>query len=682
MPATIPTEADAVSTGDIIPNSQEDAPMRKSYFWDGNLPRPWTTIAKHFAKTPIETQLLEVTAIYDLLSKETVSLADIQNLPFTCAFIAHLPGNLRKVRVMHGLGAHLPSTLADTVPPVPMVLSGDFVPNAMEPQVYVFDLDVLHPKEYHIPTQADFDSMIEIIGQSSSRTKPTLFKAKEVANTFAYAQLVPVPPYMVYDGLTDDMDALVLYERFYHACEVDHGATHMAPFRQALEFLRLGAVSTTANFNNPSIPWEILATPPTRAAARWRSARLEQWYSSAPTSAPVATTTPSSPPDATASITIVNPVGTEAPTPIRSPPPPPTEVPRETPAPATPANAAPPPQAQSSPTAVTSTAPAPEVITLTKDMFLELLNRATKEKVTTITPATSKSFEDSDSDEEDNLGLSKSTYLNILGMCGLEEGREEEIPLLWRQLAEKNIKEADKAKHIRFALTKNMIYQSCRVPCLHSIVTMIRKRAFEGDVTTDDLANTVKGLSPFCVPALTAQQIAHHNQTAENIDSATHTTVKDVAGNKLTCTVPKSFEGLLKHLKRFCNLVFAIFGDKCPLVLLTTDLINTLDAYTETNQENFSYQSLVTVMWILMLQARHFSSGLSVGEPLTIPAFANMIMDLNMKRKISHGDVPSSLYIADSGASGAPKRPGQEIKYPADPKKPLICVDWTYGGQA
>ena len=668
MPTTTPTKADAVSTGDIIPTSQEDSSERKFYFWDGNMPRPWTPIAKHFATTSIETQHLQVTAIFDLMNKDTFSILDLQNLPFTCAFIAHLPGNLRKVRVMHGLGANQVSSLADTVAPTPMVLSGDFVPGALDPQVYVFDGDIVQPKEYHIPTQADFDSMIEIIGQAPPRTKPTLFKAKEVHNTFAYTQLVPVPPYMVYDGLTDDMDALILYERFLNACEVNRSAPHIAPFRQALEFLRLGAVSTTANFNNPSIPWEVLATPPSRSAARWRSNRLEMWYATTSTSAPEDTEQPASPNGTDASIAILEPVDEEEATPLRTPSTEPATEPEQTET--APSAQVPPPQAHPAPTAPAPSAPPKEVITLTKDMFLELLNRATKEKVTTITPATSKSFDDSDSEEEDNLGLSKSTYLNILGMCGLEDGQEDSIPLLWRQLAEKNIKEADKAKHIRFALTKNMKYKSCRVPCLHSIVTMVRKRTFEGDVTTDDLANTVKGLSPFCVPALTAQQIALHNQMGENIDSATHTTVKDVASNKLTCTVPKTFEGLLKHLKRFCNLVFAIFGEKCPLMLMTVDLIDTLDAYTETNQENFSFQSLVTVLWILMLQARHFSSGLSVGESVTIPAFANMIMDLGMKREVVHGDVPCSLYSAPAPASEAPKRPGYDIRPPSDPKKP------------
>ena len=617
---------DSTTSGDIVPASQDDSAPVVYHFWDGNMPKAHDNVAKMFQQATILEQHHHLNVLHKLWMKEKISATEVQDLPFAGVFICHMPGSSRKVRVLHGFGVY---KIDDTLPQLPMALSGDFSFDGIDPSVYCFDLDILAKVKFRVPRQSEFDEMLEFVGTSTNKSKQTLFKAKDLTKDHEYPRIVPVPPYMVYDGFTKDIDTLVLYERFLHACEDTRG-DDLAPLRHALEFIRLGVVSTTAAFNNPTITHEVLQAPTTRTKASWRKDRLSKLYGTPLPPVPDSDfATPPANNNAT-SVTIFDPAPrqTTPTTPGDNPTVAPRPTPVSQPPSSTPAAPVPNPPQSASPSTVMGTG---GHVVLTHEMFQELLNRATRDRVPPVTPSTSRSMEDdSDDDDDYDLGLSRSAFLNILGMCGLEEGMEDHLPPLWKRLGEKKIDKAEKVKIIKFAINKNVLYKSCKVPCLHSIVKMIRERNFEGDVMCDDLATAVKGLSPFCVPALSSHQVASHNLTAENIELASQTTVKDVAGNKLVCSVPTTFEGLTKHIKRFCNLVFAIFGPKSPLVLLSSALVDALEDLGTSSQAAFNFQSYASVLWILMLQARHFSSGLSEGEHTTLPVFANMLMDLDM----------------------------------------------------
>ena len=99
--------------------------------------------------------------------------------------------------------------------------------------------------------------MVQYVGTSTNKGKQVLFKAKDLSEEHDYPELIPVPPYMVYDGFTANLDALAVYKPFLHACK-DAKSVHIAPLRHALEFLRLGVISATVQFNNITLPHNIL----------------------------------------------------------------------------------------------------------------------------------------------------------------------------------------------------------------------------------------------------------------------------------------------------------------------------------------------------------------------------------------------------------------------------------------
>ena len=73
-------------------------------------------------------------------------------------------------------------------------------------------------------------------------------------------------------------------------------------------------------------------------------------------------------------------------------------------------------------------------------------------------------------------------------------------------------------------------------------------------------ANAMKGLSPFLCTPMTEEAISSWNEMEDALAKAKATSVEDLKAQKRKLTVPENFEGLLKVLKSFVNLLHACFG--------------------------------------------------------------------------------------------------------------------------
>jgi len=169
------------------------------------------------------------------------------------------------------------------------------------------------------------------------------------------------------------------------------------------------------------------------------------------------------------------------------------------------------------------------------------------------------------------------------------------------------------------------------------------------DQTTSSLNSAVKGLSPFAVPHLTESEIDDFNDHAEAIHEATSTSVADVQSNKIKAKAPKSFEELLRHLKRFANLLFAIFGEGCKMLIALLSTIEDLDNYNDTARANTSATTMAAIMWIVMQQSRHFAAGKMSGGTQFLPTFANMAMLIKVETPVICNSMPAALILSTGG---------------------------------
>ena len=129
-------------------------------------------------------------------------------------------------------------------------------------------------------------------------------------------------------------------------------------------------------------------------------------------------------------------------------------------------------------------------------------------------------------------------------------------------------------------------------------------------------------------------EIEAHNDIAQAVEMATATTVKDVQANRMTATAPKTFDGLVKQLKIFTNLLFCMFDASCPLFVANAENIEVLEEYSGQAKANMSQQTMAAILWITLLQSRHFAAGKMKGEKGVLAAFTQMSNNLKTKAPV------------------------------------------------
>jgi hypothetical protein len=145
---------------------------------------------------------------------------------------------------------------------------------------------------------------------------------------------------------------------------------------------------------------------------------------------------------------------------------------------------------------------------------------------------------------------------------------------------------------------------------------------------------------------MTQLEVDNLNEYEQALALATATTMSDVKANKTKASAPTTHAGgLLKVVRRFGNLIFAIFGEDSPLFIQIDGIVEDLENFEDTAQANLSRQSIASILWILHLQSGHFAAGLMVGNQAILAEFQHMRNNIHMKLPIQHGDVPRELYV-------------------------------------
>ena len=245
------------------------------------------------------------------------------------------------------------------------------------------------------------------------------------------------------------------------------------------------------------------------------------------------------------------------------------------------------------------------------------------------------------------LGLSRSAYDRLLGMCGLVAGEDNLLPPLWKQLSEKLNTSTDKKVVVRTYVDNNIKYRESKLVLYHHLVQMIIKRDFEEETSMSCLRSAVKGLTPFAVPYLTDDEANRINEQAQALEQATSTTIKDVTTASIKLTVPANSEELTKRLKRFVNLLFVCFGESCPLLRQVDYLVADLEDYSDYARLGMSKRTVASTLWLVHAQSRYFARGYmnqNSGRDETLPTFDVMSKCIMNRLPFVNGDVPPVLY--------------------------------------
>jgi len=299
-----------------------------------------------------------------------------------------------------------------------------------------------------------------------------------------------------------------------------------------------------------------------------------------------------------------------------------------------------------------------------------------RELLTHLLPAQAQLFQANKTTEEKKddvgtLGMSEQelevTTLQCTGRAGAPQ---ESLPAWFASIAAKGMGESFKLQIIRKHLIANEFYEDAEVPLTTTLLKMIVKRqwAGTGNHRRPTIASAFEGLSIFAMIDIEDDEVAQLNILEEAIDSAKVTTVEDLLKTKSKAgkvRVPDNIEEFMRVLKRFANLIYALFSKDCPLFLALKAVIDALRAYSPTARQALSLQTKAAILWIILLQSRHFA----MGEVDVLSEFQAMQRKLAEKeRHITHAELPAAL-IAKPKQQDQPKADSTS-KHAAPPTKP------------
>jgi hypothetical protein len=597
----------------MLTDPQPTETQFQSIHWDGNMPDAQGPIAKIFNAVPKPDQIKHCEKMTQFLLNQT-DLVTL-NLDTTLVpFIIAVPGNTRKVRVVFGVGSGfgLNGINENPLQNTVLALHGEHEHNVTIPTVHALPSDTLALLEFNIPTDKDYNTDRLKIANDTPNNKHHWFKHKDLRNECSMPLAIPIPAFIILDAFDKDIDSVIIFERIMSLPEDDKLPDATKTF--ILNFLKATVVKSTVTENNVKLQDSLFYSQPTPLANKWKSIRLKQLLP-----------------------TLINP-------------------------PAADPN--------------TTAAGAAQPLALNAELIATIIRAARGDaRNEQVGEEEAKENEDNAATDTNDgtLGLSESAFAKLLTMCGVAQGCPDEVPPLWTTLAEKGATKVDKESEVRKTLAKAIRWKEAKVKPLTTLISMIAKRQFEGDLTVSTLASATKGLTPFAVPCMTQSEVDNINEYEQALAQATATTMSDVKANKIKASAPGTHAGLLKVVRRFGNLVFAIFSEDSPLFIQIDGIVEDLENFEDTAQANMSKQSIASILWILHLQSRHFAAGLMTGDQAILAEFQHMRNSIRMKLPIQHGDVPRELYVQPTSTQN--KRPNDRFfnddgAKDNDPKRP------------
>ena len=243
------------------------------------------------------------------------------------------------------------------------------------------------------------------------------------------------------------------------------------------------------------------------------------------------------------------------------------------------------------------------------------------------------------------LGTCEDTHIRLITMCGLPKNATLDLlPYVWHRLAKNKGDLQQKKSTVRSEIRDNCLHNDARVVPIAPILIMVIKRDFEEEIIGSCRKTAAKGLTIFSVPTMSQAAVNKINDHYDSLATATQITVKEVTSASFEAVAPHTYQELTRVIKRFSNLLFALFGKQCPLLIEMEKLIEELQEYSEQAIASMSIRTLVSIAWIIHLQSRHFTQGKMIPPTLFIPEFENMKIQISTKQQVVHGDVPTEMY--------------------------------------
>jgi hypothetical protein len=324
------------------------------------------------------------------------------------------------------------------------------------------------------------------------------------------------------------------------------------------------------------------------------------------------------------------------------------------------------------PTLMPSTPPAREAAPINADVAAILAHLTAQNH--RAPPAEEEKKDNGEDDTRSNM--SQLELDTTLQMCGLPVGANPALlPEWFSRCSAKHMTDNFRTTILRKQITNNYRYEDAEVPLTNTILKMAVKRNWmgkEGNIDCPSLVNAGNGLSPFIVVDKTEDEVAEENYDDDAINNASTVTPAELLAQhrQSRATVPETSDKFLLMLKRYANLLYALFGADCPLFRCIVQVITAFKAFSRNARDKMSQITRASILWVILKQSRRFA----MGEVDVILEFQGMHEHLAHKMLgFNHAETPSKLLqLEDTPADEKRKiSPTPKLNEPP-PKRPKL----------
>ena len=567
-----------------VPPQQQPPQQPQAYaptFVNGNLPGPVGDTATILDGTPPDMQRVHASDLTTFLLDPTTDLRAL-NSEHRCFTAIITTPHTRRLRLVFGFG--FGTSGIGQVSPIANKLLALYGEGgaAGPPQVLVLDRNIRSIARLLNPRNQDVDAAF----QAGHQLGTQVALARNVRNEEDIPRIAPIPAYLCYDGFGTDIEAEVMYERL---------RMHPHPEAWWTNALTLCRASLVGGWRQTDIQPCFSETAFTNLVPHegrtWANRQFQTLF----------------------------PTLQQAPPPV---------VPN---IPAPPAGGG------------GQAAGGPQLLQLDLATLQQLLAGHAQQ-------AGAQPAEEKKDDPDGLQKVSDREKAKMQIMCGLDDTEQDDaFPRWYRDLFDRNQDDKDKMAIVCDAIEQAWFYDDAEVPLYPGLVKMILKR----DWTAGDIGkraafvNAAKGLSPFAMMDLTEEDVAQMTEDYTDLTQATTSTTADYKASraKLKAVIPATAEDFMTMLRRYGNLLFALFTGQSPMYQALYDIIKDLKAMAPQARAALSQDTKAAILWIILLQSRRFAHGHMTGDTPDLWEFTNMRNMIKAKSCmfINHQELPAEL---------------------------------------
>jgi len=118
----------------------------------------------------------------------------------------------------------------------------------------------------------------------------------------------------------------------------------------------------------------------------------------------------------------------------------------------------------------------------------------------------------------------------------------------------------------------------------------------------------------------------------------------------------------MQMIKRFANLLYALFSSQCPMYQQLYKIVKGLREHSPNARTQLGKKAKASMLWIILLQARRFVQGKMDGNDGCLGEFANLCNLIRAKNcgTLDHSEVPSELSTTATPEPKSPEKGNRE----------------------